>query len=75
MVAPTDIKTWIEAGLANSHVTADGDGRHFEAVIVCPEFEGKNELQRHRMVFAVLGDKMVETIHALSIKTLTPDEE
>jgi acid stress-induced BolA-like protein IbaG/YrbA len=74
VVSPQDIKVWIEAGLPNSQVTADGDGAHFEAVVVCPEFEGKNEIQRHRMVYAALGDKMAETIHALSFKALTPDE-
>lgn len=74
MVTPEQIKEWIEAGLAGSTVTADGDGVHFEAVIVCADFAGKSELQRHRMVYAALGDKMAETIHALSFKTLTPDE-
>lgn len=74
MVTPADIKTWIESGLPNSTVTADGDGAHFEAVVVCADFEGKSELQRHRMVYAALGDKMAETIHALSFKTVTPAE-
>ena len=75
MVTPENIKAWIEAGLPNSTVTADGDGAHFEAIVICPEFKGKNEIQRHRMVYAALGDKMQQTIHALSFKTKTPDEE
>lgn len=74
MVSPEDIKAWIEAGLADSQVTIDGDGHHFDAIVVCPAFEGKNSIARHRMVYAALGDKMKETIHALSFKTLTPDE-
>ena len=74
MVTPVEIKQWIEAGLANSEVIIDGDGQHFEAVIVCPDFDGKNEIARHRMVYAALGDKMRDTIHALSFKTLTPNE-
>lgn len=74
MVTPQAIKQWIEAGLADSQVEIDGDGQHFEAVIVCPDFADKNEIQRHRMVYAALGDKMQQTIHALSFKTLTPDE-
>lgn len=74
MTTPTDVKTWIEAGLPNSQADVDGDGRHFDAVITCADFTGKNELQRQRMVYAALGDKMQETIHALSMKTRTPEE-
>lgn len=74
MVTPEHIKQWIEAGLPQSSVTADGDGAHFEAVIICPDFAGKSELQRHRMVYAALGDKMQQTIHALSFKALTAEE-
>ncbi len=71
MVDSADIKHWLEIGLPNSQVTVEGDGQHFEAVIVSPDFEGKNALQRHRMVYKALGDKMQGTIHALSFKTLT----
>lgn len=74
MVTSQEIKQWIEADLAESQVTIDGDGHHFEATIVCPAFAGKNSIQRHRMVYAALGDKMKVAIHALSFKTLTPDE-
>ncbi|MCH9770481.1 MAG: BolA/IbaG family iron-sulfur metabolism protein [Gammaproteobacteria bacterium] len=74
MVTNTDIKQWIEANLANSEVRVDGDGRHFEAVVVCPAFAGKNLIERHRLVYAALGDKMQATIHALSLKTFTADE-
>ncbi len=74
MVTPQDIQTWISQGLANSQVTVDGDGQHFEATIVTAEFEGKSLIQRHQMVYGVLGDKMKSEIHALSMKTLTPDE-
>lgn len=73
-VTPDDIKHWIEVGLPNSQVTADGDGAHFEALIVCDDFAGKTEIQRHRMVYAALGDKMQQTIHALSFKALTTEE-
>ena len=52
----------------------DGDGRHFEAVIVAADFAGKSLIQRHQMVYRVLGDKMQAEIHALSMKTLTPEE-
>ncbi|NDH80301.1 MAG: BolA family transcriptional regulator, partial [Burkholderiaceae bacterium] len=47
---------------------------HFEARIVCKAFEGKRLIARHQMVYAVLGDRMRQEIHALSMKTLTPAE-
>ena len=60
--------------MPEARVEVIGDGHHFEAVIVSPTFAGKSMLQQHRMVYATLGDKMREEIHALSLRTLTPDE-
>lgn len=74
MVTPEQIKQWIEAGLAEARVEIDGDGHHFDAVIVCPAFEGKSRIQQHQLVYAALGDKMKAEIHALSMKTLAPSE-
>ena len=74
MVTPEDIKGWIEAGLENSEVVCEGDGHHFEATIVCAAFEGHSLIQRHQLVYGVLGDKMKADIHALSMKTLTPEQ-
>ncbi len=51
-----------------------GDGQHFEAVIVSAEFRGKSRVQRHQLVYAALGERMREEIHALSMQTLTPEE-
>ena len=72
-VTPENVKDFILQGLACEHIQVDGDGRHFEAVIVSREFEGKGMLQRHKQVYQVLGDRM-ENIHALSMKTLTPEQ-
>ena len=74
MVTPEDIQGWIAAGLPGTEVTVEGDGAHFDAVIVNADFEGKTLIQRHQMVYKALGDKMKEEIHALSMKTLTPTE-
>jgi acid stress-induced BolA-like protein IbaG/YrbA len=71
---PEDIKHLIERGLPGAQVEVAGDGRHFEALIVAKEFTGKSVLQQHQMVYAVLGDKMREEIHALSLRTLTPEQ-
>jgi acid stress-induced BolA-like protein IbaG/YrbA len=51
-----------------------GDGQHFQALIVSPAFDGKTRIQRHQMVYAALGERMREEIHALSMRTLTPAE-
>ena len=74
MVTPEDIKGYIEAGLPCQHVQVAGDGQHFEAVIVSPEFSGKNMVQQHQLVYKALGDRMKEEIHALSMKTYSPED-
>jgi acid stress-induced BolA-like protein IbaG/YrbA len=74
MVTPESIKAGIEAGLACAHCEVLGDGQHFQALVVCDAFAGRNRVQRHQMVYAALGDRMREEIHALSMRTLTPEE-
>jgi acid stress-induced BolA-like protein IbaG/YrbA len=74
MVDAADIKGWIEAGLAECHAEVEGDGEHFTAVIVSPAFAGKTMVEQHQMVYAALGGRMGGEIHALSMRTLTPDE-
>lgn len=74
MIQPNDIKRLIEQGMPDARVEVIGDGHHFEAVIVSSGFAGKTMIQQHRMVYATLGDKMREEIHALSLRTLTPEE-
>ena len=71
---PADVQSFIEKGLACAHVEVEGDGRHFFATIVSAEFEGTTRINRQRKVYAALGDRMREQIHALSMKTLTPAE-
>ncbi|ADE11481.1 BolA family protein [Sideroxydans lithotrophicus] len=73
MVTPENVKTYIQQGLDCAHISVEGDGRHFEAVIVSPAFEGKGMLQQHQLVYRALGDKM-DVIHALSMKTFTPEQ-
>ncbi|MGW8389484.1 BolA family protein [Pseudoduganella sp. HUAS MS19] len=71
---PEAIHSYIAAGLECTHLQVEGDGQHFQAVIVSPAFTGKRLIQRHQLVYAALGDRMREEIHALSMKTLTPEE-
>ena len=74
MVTAEDIKGWIEQNLDESEVEISGDGRHFDAVIVCAGFAGKTRIQQHQMVYAALGDRMKDEIHALSMRTMTPED-
>jgi len=74
MVTPDSVQKGIEAGLQCAHIEVIGDGQHFQAVIVSDAFTGKSRVQRHQLVYAALGERMREEIHALSMRTLTPAE-
>jgi acid stress-induced BolA-like protein IbaG/YrbA len=74
LVSAEDVKGYIEQGLACQHVQVLGDdGQHFEAIIVSNLFAGKNMVQQHQMVYQALGDRMRQEIHALSMRTFTPE--
>lgn len=75
MMHPQTIENLLREGLPCEHLTVEGDGHHFEAVIVSAEFVGKNRVQRQQRVNAVLkGHFDTGVLHALSMKTLTPEE-
>ncbi len=71
---PEQVREFITAGLPCTHIELEGDGQHFFATIVSTEFEGLTRIRRHQRVYAALGDRMRQQIHALSMKTLTPAE-
>ncbi|MGH8714875.1 MAG: BolA family protein [Casimicrobiaceae bacterium] len=64
----------IESGLACEHVAVDGDGRHFQALVVSTAFAGLSKVRQHQLVYGLLGDGMRDEIHALSMQTLTPEQ-
>lgn len=71
----TTIAQMIRTGLPNAEVNVSGDdGVHFEAVVRCASFEGKSTLQRHRLVYATLGELMGNEIHALGLRTELPEQ-
>ncbi|MCX8514198.1 MAG: BolA/IbaG family iron-sulfur metabolism protein [Burkholderiales bacterium] len=61
----------IDANLKCHYLDVTGDGQHFDAVVVSDDFINKSRLQRHRMIYAALGDKMRQEVHALSMKLYT----
>jgi acid stress-induced BolA-like protein IbaG/YrbA len=72
-----EIETLIRDGVPDATVRVVdeiGDGNHFQAVVVSPAFAGKRLVERHQLVYGSLQGAMANRIHALSIKTFTPDE-
>ena len=73
MVTPESIQTHIAQGLACSFLQVEGDGQHFNAIIVSEAFAGLSRIKQHQLVYQLLGDRMRVEIHALSLQTFTPD--
>jgi acid stress-induced BolA-like protein IbaG/YrbA len=72
---PEEIRRLIESGLPDSEAHVEGDGAHFTAVVVCPAFVGKSRLQKQQLVYDTVRPQLLDgTLHALSIKTFTPEE-
>ncbi len=72
---PEEIKRLIELGLANSEAFVEGDGAHFTAIVISPAFVGKSRIQKQQMVYDTVRAQLLDgTLHALSIKTFTPEE-
>ena len=70
-----ELRSIIAAGLNCDHLEVEGDARHWQAVIVSAEFAGLRPIQRHQRVYAALGARMhTDEVHALSMRTFTPDE-
>jgi len=72
MVTAESIERSIAAYLPCEHLAVRGDGQHWEALIVSARFEGLPKVRQHQLVYAALGDRMREEVHALSMTTLTP---
>ena len=68
------IKDKIEKGINCSSVNVTGDGTHFEAIIISSEFNGKNTLERHKMVYSCINGYIPEKIHAISIQAISIKE-
>jgi len=70
-----ELQQIIAAGMRCDHLEVEGDGRHWQALVVSPEFEGLRAIRRHQRVYATLGSRMhTDEVHALSMKTYTPAE-
>ena len=70
---PLRIEVVDDSALHAGHAGA-GEGGHYRLLIVSSRFAGKTTLQRHRIIYDALGELMRSRIHALSIRSLTPEE-
>ncbi|MBE7563526.1 BolA/IbaG family iron-sulfur metabolism protein [Acidithiobacillus sp. HP-6] len=69
------IKSLIQQELPDALVEVQGDdGAHFEALVISATFTGLSPVKQHQRVYAALGERMREEIHALSLRTLTPEQ-
>jgi len=75
VLTAAQLQSYITQNLACEYIKVSGDdGTHFEAVLVSSAFLGKSRVQQHQLVYAALGDRMREEIHALSMQTYTPEQ-
>ena len=74
MLTPDTLKNYIVSALPCTHIELEGDGQHFYATIVSAEFSGLSMIKQHQKVYAALGDRMKAEVHALSMKTFTPEQ-
>jgi acid stress-induced BolA-like protein IbaG/YrbA len=74
VLSAQQLESYITQHLTCDYIKVLGDdGTHFEAVIVSPAFIGKSMVQQHQLVYSALGDRMRAEIHALSMRTFTPE--
>lgn len=74
MISPQQVKDAIQSRFPEAKVEVSGDGEHFEAIVVTTDFEGITKVKQHQMIYGALQQEMAsEAIHALSLKTYTPE--
>ena len=76
MLSTEDVRQLIESGIPDSKAQVEdltGTSDHFAVTVSSPEFGGKTRIEQHKMVHRALGEHLTTTIHAVQIKTITPD--
>lgn len=73
-LAPARLEIRDDSAMHAGHAGAASGAGHFTVLIVASRFSGMSAIERHRLVYASLGDLMPREIHALSMQALTPDE-
>jgi len=75
-MTPEEVQQLIENGLSGAQAIVNSDDNvHFDAVVICPNFAEKTKVKQHQMVYSTLGTHIESNnIHALNIKTYTPEQ-
>lgn len=73
-LSPLSLQIDDDSALHVGHPGAAGGGGHYSVRLVSAVFAGRSRLERHRLVYAALGDLMHGAVHALAIVALAPDE-
>lgn len=72
---PSELKQLLQQGLPDAQIQVDGDGRHFDLVIISSEFIGKSKVQQQQRVYQIVNAAIADgSLHALSMKTYTPEQ-
>lgn len=72
---PETVKQLIENGLSQTQAFVEGDGAHFTAMVICPAFSGMTRVAKQQLVYDTVRKQLMDgTLHALSLKTFTPEE-
>jgi acid stress-induced BolA-like protein IbaG/YrbA len=69
-----ELEALIRAGIPGAEVIVNGEGDHFEATVISERFEGCTMVKQHQLVYGTLGDRMGGEIHALALRTYTPEQ-
>ncbi len=70
---PETIKAKVQQEMPEARIHVQGDGRHFDVLVVSSEFEGLPKVKQHRKVYSALGVELRGELHAVQIKTFTPE--
>ncbi|HEY9762503.1 MAG TPA: BolA family transcriptional regulator [Trichocoleus sp.] len=77
MISPVQVEAMIKAGLPDAQVQVEdltGGGDHYQVTVVSSQFEGRSLVQQHQLVYGAVREAMSsEAIHALALKTYTPN--
>ena len=72
---PEEVQALLEAGLENCEIRVQGEGSHFNVLVIGDLFEGLRPVRKQQLVYAVLNERISDgSIHAVNIRTFTPGE-
>ena len=77
MIEPSEIETRLKAAFPDAIIRVEdltGTRDHYQAEVISQAFVGKSPVEQHQLVYGALAEEMKGPIHALALKTLTPEQ-